>query len=281
MRPVRERAVQKEESEMKGYRHVSTVVVAMAMAVLTTACAASTLPPTPVPTDTVTPAATAAPTPSLSPSASPSTAARQLPTSGDVALDAGTYYVADSTATNAQRLTFTLPAGWTTADLVAKNSGKPGEVFFTTWVVTDVFTDVCHWGTLVHAGTTTDDVISALAAQRGRTASAPSDVTIGGYPAKRIELTVPADLNVSTCTNSNLRYWPGPGPDLSSGLCCNPPGNIDDVYVVDIAGRRMVVVARFYPGSSEADKAELQSVVASIQIEPLPPLPTPSASASR
>ncbi|MFI5262664.1 MAG: hypothetical protein ACHQZR_08950, partial [Candidatus Limnocylindrales bacterium] len=61
----------------------------------------------------------------------------------------------------------------------------------------------------------------------------------------------------------------------------NPPGNIDDVYVVDIAGRRMVAVARYYPGSSAADKAELQAVVDSIQIEPLPPLPTPSASASR
>ena len=222
------------------------------------------------------PVATPTPTPSA-PSASPSPTAMPLPTSGDVTLSGGTYYVADSGETNAQRLTFTLPAGWTSADFAAKNSGKPGEVFFTTWVVTHVFSDVCHWGTPVSAGTTTDDLIGALSAQKGRTASAPSDATIGGYPAKRIELTVPADLDVSTCTNGNLRYWPGPGPDLSSGLCCNPSGNVDDVYVVDIAGRRLVVVARNYPGSSAADRAELQSVVDSIQIDPLPPLPTPSA----
>ncbi|MFI5226754.1 MAG: hypothetical protein ACHQ3P_08775 [Candidatus Limnocylindrales bacterium] len=224
----------------------------------------------------------ATPTPS-SPSASPSPTAMPLPTSGDVGLSAGTYYVPDAPGSgeiNAQRLTFTVPAGWTTADFVSKNHGQPGEVFFTEWVVTHVFNDVCHWGTPVSAGTTTDALISALSAQKGRTASAPSDATIGGYPAKRIELTVPADLNVSTCTNGNLRYWPGPGPDMSSGLCCNPPGNVDDVYVVDIAGRRLVVVARYYPGSSAADRAELQSVVDSIQIDPLPPLPTPSASAS-
>lgn len=262
------------------YSRRSILVVAMAVALLASACAASTPPPTPAPTATAAPTPSPMPSPSPSEIPSPSRTAMPLPTSDGVALNVGTYYVADSGATNAQSLTFTLPAGWTTADLVAKNSGTPGEVLFTTWVVTHVFTDVCHWGTLVNAGTTTDDLISALSAQHGRTASAPSDATISGYPAKRIELTVAADLDVSTCTDGNLRYWPGPGPDLSSGLCCNPPGNIDDVYVVDIAGRRLVVVARHYPGSSEADKAELQSVVDSIQIEPLPPLPAPSASAS-
>lgn len=260
-------------------RHIAVPVVLVAV-LMTSGCAASTLPPTPVPTATA--AAAASPTPSEIPSPSP--AAMPLPTSDGVALSAGTYYVADSAgsgAINAQRLTFTVPAGWTTADFASKNGGEPGEVFFTAWVVTHVFPDVCHWGaTLVNAGTTTDDLINALSAQRGRTASAPSDATIDGYPAKRIELTVAADLVVSTCTDGHLRYWPGPGPDLSSGLCCNPAGNIDDVYVVDIEGRRLVVVARYYPGSSGADKAELQSVVDSIQIEPLPPLPTPSASAS-
>ena len=178
-----------------------------------------------------------------------------------------------------------MPAGWTSGDFAVKNSGKPGEVFFAVWVVSYVFTDACHWGTPVKAGTTTDDLIKVLAAQVGRTASAPSDATIGGYPAKRIELTVSPDLETSTCTNGNLRYWPAAGadgadPDMSGGLCCNPAGNIDDVYAVDIAGRRTVVVARFYPGSSAADKAELQSVVDFIQIVSLPPLPTPSAPAS-
>jgi hypothetical protein len=264
-------------------RHIAVPMVVV-VGLLTSACGASTPPPTPVPTATA--AAEASPTPSEIPS--PSAAAMPLPTSDAVALSAGTYYVVDpgnTGNTNAARLSFTVPAGWTSADFAAKNRGKPGEVFFTVWGVSYVFTDACHWGTLVNAGTTTDDLIKVLAAQVGRTASAPSDATIGGYPAKRIELTVPADLETSTCTEGNLRYWPGAGaegagPDMSSGLCCNPPGNIDDDYVVDIAGRRTVVVARSYPGSTEADKAELQSVVDSIQIEPLPPLPAPSASTS-
>lgn len=263
---------------MSGHSRVSIVVVAVAVALMTSACAVSTLQPTPVSTATVAPTPSPMPSPSFP---SPSPTAMPLPTSDDVALNPGTYYVANPGDTNAQRLTFTVPAGWTSADYVAKDRGQPGEMFFTAWVVTHVFTDVCHWGTLVNAGTTTDDLINALSAQQGRTASAPSDATIGGYPGKRIELSVASDLDVSTCTNGHLRYWPGPGPDLGSGLCCNPAGNIDDVYVVNIQGRRLALVARHYPGSSEADKAELQSVVDSIKIEPLPPLPTPSASASQ
>jgi len=36
---------------------------------------------------------------------------------------------------------------------------------------------------------------------------------------------------------------------MGSGLCCNPPGNTDVLYVVDVDGRRLVVVARHYPDS--------------------------------
>jgi len=285
---------------MGGYRRGSTLAVAVAVAALIGACSAAATPvpttapipttaPTPAPTSTPTAAPTAAVTaaPALSPL--PSAAGLPLPTSDGVALSAGTYYVDDAGSTagfiNAQRLSFTVPTGWTSADFAAKNRGKPGEVFFAVWVVTHVFTDACHWGTLVNAGTTAADLIKVLAAQQGRTASAPSEATIGGYSATRIELTVAPDLDTSTCTDGNLRYWPGAavdgaGPDMSSGLCCNPAGNIDDVYALDVAGRRNVVVARFYPGSSEADKAELQSILDSIQIEPLPPLPSPSGSTS-
>jgi hypothetical protein len=40
------------------------------------------------------------------------------------------------------------------------------------------------------------------------------------------------------------------------------------VYVVDVAGNRLVVVARLHPGSSAENRAELQGVVDSIEIEP-------------
>jgi hypothetical protein len=171
--------------------------------------------------------------------------------SGNGPLAAGRYFLDDRSFTNASRLTLTVPPGWTTEEYgeLYKERDEPGEVKFITWVLTHIFGDVCQWGTLVDVGTTVDDLVTALMEQEGREASVPTSVTVGGFPAKRIELTVPADLDPATCTNGVLRYWPAPGPDLSDGDCCAPPGSTDSVYVVDVAGNRLVVVARHYPGS--------------------------------
>jgi hypothetical protein len=204
-----------------------------------------------------------------SPSGPPTTdAAVRL--SGNGSLAAGRYYLDNRHFTNASRLTFTLPAGWTTEEYgeLYKDRDEPGEVKFITWVLTHVFSDVCQWGTLVDVGTTVDELVTALTEQEGREASAPTTVTVGGFPAKRLELTVPADLDTATCTNGVLRYWPAPGPDMSDGDCCASPGSTDSVYVVDVAGNRLVVVARHHPDSSAENRAELHGVVDSIDIEP-------------
>ncbi len=206
--------------------------------------------------------------PSGPPAPSATDAAVRL--SGNGSLAAGRYYLDDRQFTNATRLTFTVPAGWTTEEYgeLYKDRGGPGEVKFITWVLTHVFSDVCQWGTLVDVGTTVDELVTALMEQEGREASAPTSVTVGGFPAKRLELTVPADLDTATCTNGVLRYWPAPGPDMSDGDCCASPGSTDSVYVVDVAGNRLVVVARHHPGSSAENRAELHGLVDSIDIEP-------------
>ena len=214
------------------------------------------------------PAPTASPTPVPTPTATPVA----LPTSG--ALAPGTYSVTDRSLTGVSRVTLSVPAGWSiptaTDMIVIKNEGQPGEVGLTTWVVSHVFADACKWDTnaLVNAGTSVDQLVTALAAQKSRQASTPTALTVGGFSAKRIDLTVSPTLSTATCTNGNLRYWPGAGPDLGSGMCCNRAGNTDAIYVVDVNGARLVIVARHYPGSSAADQAELQAIVDSIELTP-------------
>ncbi len=230
--------------------------------------ASNTASPTTPPDVASPPAVAGAASPSGPPAPSVTDAAVRL--SGNGSLAAGMYYLDDRTYTNARRLTFTVPAGWTTEEYgeLYKDRGETGEVKFITWVLTHVFSDVCQWGTLVDVGTTVDALVTALLEQDGRVASAPTSVTLGGFPAKRLTLTVPADLDTATCTNGVLRYWPAPGPDLSDGDCCAPPGSTDWVYIVDVAGNRLVVVARHYAGSSAENRAELQGIVDSIDIEP-------------
>ena len=211
------------------------------------------------------PGSTASPTPtaSLTPSPIP------LPSVGS--LDPGTYSIDDRGITQATHFIFTVPAGWATGDgFVTKNADQRGEVALSTWVVTHVHADSCQHttDTLVDVGTSPEKLVSTLLALKNRLVSQPTDVTLGGFPAKRLELSVPADLDVSTCLFGAIKNWPDPGPDESGGLCCGGPGHVDVVYVVDINGKALAVVARHLPGTSPQDLAELQSIVDSIRIEP-------------
>ncbi len=223
------------------------------------------------------PSATPAPTPSPSPALLPATGA----------LDPGAYYLPAAPDTPL-RFSFTVPAGWSTTDQyiykdrgsvapVYAPGGGPGDVAFFTWVVSHVFGDACHWqGSLVDAGSTVDDLVSGLRAQKGRVASTPTQVVLGGFAAKRIELTTPSDLDLSTCDRSVVSFWPDPGPDVSGGLCCTLAGSTDVVYVVDVAGSRLVVVARHQADSTAADIAELEAALASIKIDAQASSPSPS-----
>jgi hypothetical protein len=196
-------------------------------------------------------------------------------------LQPGTYSFEPSAAGTPVTFSFTVPAGWSVdgGGFVTKHAGEPGEVFFTSWIVSHVFADVCAWqdaSKLVAAGTTAAELATALSAQKNRVVSQTTDVTLGGFPAKRIELTQPAGLDPSTCTDGNLRAWPDPGPNMSGGMCCFPARSIDDLSIADVNGKRVVIIARHQPGSSPADVAELNSIVDSIQfVAPVATSPSP------
>jgi hypothetical protein len=111
----------------------------------------------------------ASPTPALTPAPTPAL----LPTSGD--LDAGAYYIAAGPTTPA-RLTFRVPAGWSTSDgFVYKGGSGSGpaaiisaDLVLVSWLVSHVYADICqHEGSLVEAGSTADELAAVLLAQNG------------------------------------------------------------------------------------------------------------------
>ena len=87
---------------------------------------------------------------------------------------------------------------------IIKHAESPDEVFFAAFHVTHIFPDACidDESTVVAAGTTPAELASLLAAQKSRVASATTDVTSSGLPAKRLELAVPADLEGTTCATA-------------------------------------------------------------------------------
>jgi hypothetical protein len=260
-------------------RIVATVVVAFAIAGCATGqgvasgAAASASPvggaggepsvsPSPAPTSTTTPTAAA------------SAAVPEFPgVSDDVA--PGTYLWRAGAATPAD-ITFTIPAGWMSRyGIPHKDRGGPGEIAIGDWIIANVYADPCQWqGSLPSpaVGPTVDDLASALVAQKGRNATAPTDVTLGGYPAKRVELSIPADLDKATCDEGVIRTWVAPGEDTAlvndtENLGMHP-GQLNVVYIVDVNGDRLVIDTWHMPGTSAADLAELDAILASMRIEP-------------
>lgn len=226
------------------------------------------------PTATALPTATAQPSATAQPTAAPSPGAAEFPgISAQVA--SGTYFW--PFGRDASTLTFTIPAEWTSVYSVAnKHRGGPAEIAFGPWIIANVYTDPCQWqGSLLDpaVGPTVDDLATALVAQEGRNATAPTDVTLGGYPAKRIELSISADLDTATCDKGIIRTWVAPGEDGAdwpAGQEYYGPrsGQLNVTYIVDINGARLVFDTWHMPGTSAADLAELETIIESIQIEP-------------
>ena len=73
-----------------------------------------------------------------------------------------------------------------------------GSLGVSVWDVGEVPRDPCHWqSTMSDPGPTVDDLVGALATQRFRHATEPTDVTLGGYQGRSLKWSVPDDWVVT------------------------------------------------------------------------------------
>jgi hypothetical protein len=194
------------------------------------------------------------------------------------------------------RLTFAVPAtGWSTVGgvggdpvFIGKNVAGGGDVFdlyFSPHLVDNVYTGGCHWhGTALDppVGPTVDDLATALRAQAGPGAPAPTAVTVGGHPGKKVELSIPKGLDVSTCDSDGDfaifgRWYAGPSGTTGAAPWTYGNGQHNTVYIIDVDGTRQVIDTMYLPGTSTADRAEIDQIVASIRFEASPASPAPSS----
>ncbi len=139
------------------------------------------------------------------------------------------------------------------------------------WTVGQVYADPCHWqGSELSSRDSTGVLVFVpeLANQplRGAGPHAVTRVTLGGVSAQRIDLSVPADLDISSCDKGQFRSWTE-WAVVDGANSHNAPGQIDAVYMVDVDRRPLTVDASHMPASSEADVAELEGILASMIIE--------------
>ena len=167
-----------------------------------------------------------------------------------------------------------VPAGWSTLDGNFMVKDGDGVLGMSVWNVAWVPRDPCHWkGSLSSVGPTVDDLVDALAFQRLREPTEPTDVTLGGHHGRYLELSVPSDWIVTGEANFKGCDDPGNGHhDFVSWHGANGgvryqqvAGQVDRVWVLDVEGQTLLVDATYSPDISAADREELDQVVASLR----------------
>jgi hypothetical protein len=203
----------------------------------------------------------------------PGTSPSPAPTAGPLpsgSMAAGAYLVSDPTLTLIP-YTLTVPSGWIGGDGARRGDDSVGNgVRLTTWIITDVYRNSCHWmGTLLQVHDTAT-LVAALSAQLGPTHTTPVTTTIGGLSATKMTITLDPAFDISPCDHSVtphpgvVRLWPDPGPNEGGGFPITP-GQSTTIYAISAKGGVMVLMTVQRNDSPAADVGTLQQILDSVQ----------------
>ena len=200
--------------------------------------------------------------PTPAPTASPSTS--PAPEISDGPLAPGRYRYDG----NGVRVTVTVPAGWEGGEFsVSKAPARelPDGANLGFRQPTSVILDPCapeSGARLIGPSVDdlmTDDLVTAISGLPNVTASPPGDVTISGFDGKHLSFVV--DTEGIDCV---MGFY-GQGSFVRAA----DNGQRQDLWILDVAGTRLVIDAATYPETTPAVRAELQSMVDTLVIEPI------------
>ena len=236
--------------------------------------------PTPTPTATVTPDPTPEPTPAATPwSGLPQGPLLLAGADGDV------------WGGKAQITVDIASPGWTaepTIDFVYKNDDGldapqtvGGALIGWSWTAGTeflVYGDPCHWATTVPTSpaTTPEEIAAAFQDQGETEATSPVDVTVGGYTGKALTLTVPMSYEVpgatreeefGDCDEDQFAFYGIVGEDSAVGRNAQGPGQIDELWILDVNGSIVILDAAYSPATSSELVDELRALAESATFE--------------
>jgi hypothetical protein len=141
----------------------------------------------------------------------------------------------------------------------------------------NVYGDPCHWLTTIPAtpATTPDEIAAAFAAQASTDATAPVDVSVGGFAGKAVTLRVPMtfDLPNSTreerfadCDRAIFAFY---GIEGENGEARNAQGagQVDELWILDANGAIVILDATYGPATPAALVEELRTLAESATFE--------------
>jgi len=168
------------------------------------------------------------------------------------------------------RLSVSLPFGWSTDTtwvvIGPKGNAAPLGMAIRFYTVANVYKNPASTGDgflPASLGPTVDDLVQAILNHPGWAATGPTPITVDGYTGQRVVLTLPQDAPSSY-------YMFTTEPPDSGDIWGFAGGQVFDISIVDVAGKRVVIEAFHQAGASQADLAEQQQVLDSIQLSPTP-----------
>ena len=212
-------------------------------------------------------------TPATTPPGTVAEARSDFPANGPV--EAGTYHI-PSSAWNIAGLTLTMPEGWETqygSPGALKHSDQERELGFYFVIVDSIYADPCIGSegegasNVMDVGPDVDDLANALLDQPHTVTSGPVDTSLGGLPAKRIDLTMAEDPETATCNVNipgSLQIWHSEPVDKYFVLSGDGTAS---VYILDLNGERQVLLTGRNDGTTADDVAEMQTIIDSIEID--------------
>jgi hypothetical protein len=200
-------------------------------------------------------------------------------------LSAGTYSIGPFGAAGNPQVIFTVSRGyelienWAVIPLTGFSAPAGGGVGF---LKPDrLFSDPCHWDSNhdgipgtgdVTVGPSITDLATALSRQTAYQVSAVSDVDVDGHAAKRLDITFPQALDLYACdkvateppgAEGAYLLW-GTADPQETKLTGQGPTNRWHVWIIDLSGRRVVMVLQDYVGTPSTRRAELQAIADSV-----------------
>lgn len=203
-----------------------------------------------------------------SPTAAPTSSPRPLTETGvPVPLEPGTYVAGGPFS---PPITFTVPAGWqaivagpyrVSLGWVDKADGMTFSIFNL------VSADPCHLMDEGYIdpppGPSVDDLANALASMPGLEVTDLADVTVDGYSGTQLTMSAPDSFAGCNLPSDGYVIWELP---LGSRHAM-AAGERDRVWILDVDGERLVIVIPEPPGYTDVQRAEVQAVFDSIQIQ--------------
>ena len=169
-----------------------------------------------------------------------------------------------------------VPSGYTSGGSAGLFAEEGGYRHIDLWTVSEVVEDPCSGPVYVDPGPSVQDLADALGAMPMWESTRPGPVTVGGYDGLVMDLNVPDPIPPGC--GAQPFHW----RDDSGGSQVVGDGKHQRLWILDVSGQRLMIVAGWFPaggsdslaGVTPAQVDELIAMAAGITFAD-PPAPSP------